>query len=387
MNVPRLYLDHAATSFPKPPGVAESLLRFTSQLGASPGRGAYAEARTAAAQLRDTREALARLLGVSDPKRVLFTFNATDALNLAIRGLLRRGDHVVTTWMEHNSVLRPLNRLVETREIEVTRVSCDPATGLVDPEELLRAVRPTTRLLALQHGSNVTGTVQPIGAIIPKLRARGVRVLVDAAQTAGHLPIDLEALGIDLLAVPGHKGLLGPLGTGALLLGPGVEEELSTIREGGTGSLSELDVQPGFLPDRFEAGSHNALGLIALGAGLRYLEERGVAAVARQERALCAQFLAGVRPLQHVRVFGPTDPEQRVAVFSVRADGFADPLSLAEVMEDRFGILGRPGLHCAPLAHKTIGTHALGGTLRFSFGPFITEEDVDRLLSALRALR
>jgi cysteine desulfurase/selenocysteine lyase len=383
----RIYLDNSATSFPKPPAVHEAMARYATELGASPGRGAYVEARAAGELLQQCRVRINRLINGQSPDHVIFTLNASDALNLAIRGLLRPGDHVITTWMEHNSVLRPLTHLAQVGGIEQTRVRCDPETGLVDPEDMRRAIRRNTRLLAVVHASNVTGTLQPVAELGRIAREHSLLFLIDAAQSAGRVPIDVQALRVDLLAFPGHKGLLGPLGTGALYIRPGVEQELSTVREGGTGSNSEQDVQPDFLPDRFEAGSHNAIGLVGLSEGVSWLLERGVEAIWQHEQSLVATMLDGLgRCPPAVRLFGPKGIAHRCGVFSVRIDGIDQPKTLSDRLEQEYGILTRPGIHCAPLAHRTIGTYDCGGTVRLSFGPFVSEDDVLRATEALAAI-
>ncbi len=382
----RLYLDNSATSFPKPPEVLAAMTRFATELGASPGRGAYAEAREAGALLQRCRERIVELVGGAAPEQVIFTLNATDALNLAIRGLLRSGDHVVTTRFEHNSVLRPVNRLVDERGISRTCVECDPATGLVDPDAIRRAIGSRTRLIVVVHASNVTGTLQPVAEVGRIARAHGVPFLVDAAQSLGHVPLDVERDRIDLLAFPGHKGLLGPLGTGALYIRPGLERELWTIREGGTGSVSDRDQQPDFLPDRFEPGSHNALGIIGLGAGVAWVLERTVAALRRHELELMGLLLDGLDAVPGLTLYGPRALEHRTGVFSIRMAGFSHPQALSDRLERDHGILTRSGIHCAPLAHQTIGTLDVGGTTRLSLGPFVTRDDVATVLDALRAI-
>ncbi len=383
----RIYLDNAATSFPKPPQVLEAMAHFATTLGASPGRGAYAESREAARLLNECRERICRLLGGASASNVIFTLNASDALNLALHGFLRPKDHVVTTWLEHNSILRPLNALVQAGGVEQTRVPCDPQTGLVDPDDLARAVRKNTRLIALAHGSNVAGTLQPLADIADIARARDIRLLVDGAQSVGHVPLDVAALGIDFLAFPGHKGLLGPLGTGGLYIRPGLEAELQPTRQGGTGSVSELDIQPDFLPDRFEPGSHNAIGLIGLSAGVAYVLQEGVQKLWEHEQMLIDVMLEQLsRPIAGLSWYGPRTREHRCGVFSVRVAGFERPQQLSDVLEERFGLLTRPGLHCAPLAHRTFGTYEQGGTTRFSFGPFTTRRDVELIGEALCSL-
>ncbi len=377
----RIYADNAATSFPKPPCVLEAMTRYAEELGASAGRGAYREATQTGELLTRCRHRLARLINAADARRVIFTLNCTEALNLAIRGMLAPGDHVVATRFEHNSILRPILDLA-THGIAATFVAVDRATGAVAPDDLLAAIRPETRLIAVQHASNVTGVVQPIEPIIAAARERGVPVLLDAAQTIGHLPLDVRALGVDLLAFPGHKGLLGPLGTGGLYVGPGMEERLRPLVCGGTGSASEQPTQPAFLPDKYESGSHNAIGLAGLSAAVDWLMSRGVDALRAHEIELCGRFLDRVAGIEGVRVFGPNDPSGRVGVFSVRVEGCA-PAELSALLEAEFGVLTRSGIHCAPWAHETLGTAADGGTTRLSFGPFTTAADVDMCVDAL----
>lgn len=384
--VRRLYLDNAATSFPKPAAVHQAMMRYANELGASPGRGAYAEAREAGKLMHQCRQRLNRLLNGQSPEHVVFTLNTTDALNLAIRGVIRPGDHLITTWLDHNSVLRPFNELMARQQAQVTMVPCDPQTGLVDPGEIKKAIRPETRLIALVHGSNVTGTLQPIAEVGRIAREHGILYLVDAAQTLGHVPIDVQADMIDLLAFPGHKGLLGPLGTGGLYIRPGVEKEMVTIREGGTGSVSELDRQPDFMPDRFEPGSHNAIGIIGLSEGVNWILEQGVAKLWEHQQNLCRVMIDGLSDtgeMPGLTYFGPQGIKHRCGVFSVRIQGFDHPQSLSDLLEMEYGLLTRSGIHCAPLAHRTIGTHALGGTTRFSFGPFLTKQDVKYACDAL----
>ncbi len=380
----RLYMDNAATSFPKPNVVLEAMTDYATRLGASPGRGAYAEAREAGELMQRCRQRINALINGEDENHVIFTLNTTDALNLAIKGLVRPGDHIVTTWMDHNSVLRPFNMLVASDGVEQTRVPCDPQTGLVDPDLIRSAIQRNTRLIAVVHGSNVTGTVQPIRAIGRIARECAVPLLVDAAQTCGHMPIDVRADCIDLLAAPGHKGLLGPLGTGFLYIRPGVEKMMRTLREGGTGSVSEHDTQPTFMPDRFEPGSHNAIGIIGLSEGVQYLLDRGVETVWEHERQLIKTMVDELAAeLPGLTCFGPQGVANRCGVFSVRIEGYDNPAALSDVLEQEFGILTRSGIHCAPLAHQTMGTHTLGGATRFSFGPFLTVQDVKYACDAL----
>jgi cysteine desulfurase/selenocysteine lyase len=381
----RHYLDNAATSFPKPPAVAQAVQDYFAQVHASAGRGAYREALAAERVLDDCRAALVQLFGCRPGDHVIFTFNGTDALNLAIKGVVRPDDHVVTTCLEHNSVLRPLSALSAQAGVTWTAVPVDAQTTRLDPAELGRALRPHTRLVVVNHASNVTGVLQDLGPLADLCRSRGVPLLVDAAQSAGHVPIDFGQLGLDLLACPGHKGLLGPLGTGVLVIRAGVENLMHTVREGGTGSHSEQPVQPENLPDRFEAGSHNAVGLAGLLAGVRWINERGVAALREHELKLCRRLSSGLAEIDGLSCYGPRPAEERVGVFSVRLDGF-DPHELSAVLESQFGVLTRSGLHCAPLAHQALGTLESGGTTRLSLGPLTTLADVDAAVAALAEL-
>jgi cysteine desulfurase / selenocysteine lyase len=376
----RLYFDNAATSFPKPPEVAAAVVRYLTEIGASPGRGAYAEAIEAGRIVARCRELVNRLINGASPDHVVFTLHTTDALNLAIKGIVshhRRLDepvHIVTTRMDHNSILRPLNELIP-RGIQVTRIAVDPQSGLVDPDDIRKAIRSHTRLVATIHGSNVTGSIQPVGSIGATCAERGVPFLVDAAQTIGHLPIDVQAMNIDLLAFPGHKGLLGPLGTGGLCIRPGLERSIDTLREGGTGSMSDRDIQPTAMPDKYEAGSANAPGLAGLAAGVEWILNRGVERLWQHEQRLIELMIDGLRQLPGLHLLGSQTAENRCGVFSFVIDGL-EPAALAGILEEHYGILARAGIHCAPLAHETLGTRASGGATRLSLGPFLTEDDV-----------
>lgn len=386
MQPRRLYLDNSATSFPKPPCVLEAMTHYAMHLGASAGRGAYFEAIETGRLIQECRERLNRLFDGEKPEHWIFTLNCSDALNIAIKGLVyassKSRPHCICTHIDHNSILRPLNALADAGAIEQTRIEVEPGTGLVDPEAIRRAIRPDTLLIAITHVSNVTGTVQPVREIGAIAREGGIAFVVDAAQSAGHLPIDVSKDNIDLLAVPGHKGLFGPLGTGALYIHPGVENRMVTIREGGTGSVSENDRQPDFMPDRFEPGSHNAIGIIGLSAGVQWILERGIETIWSHEQDLIRTFIDGLDLLDRVHFFGPQGIRHRAGVFSVAVDGWA-PVELAGELEERFGILSRPGLHCAPLAHAAIGTVERGGTTRLSFGPFLSPQDVYYATNAL----
>lgn len=383
----RLYMDNAATSFPKPRAVLEAMSRYATELGASAGRGAYAEAIETAQLIADCRRRLNRLFHGEKPEHFVFTLNCSDSLNLAIKGLIdpmlgTRRNHAICTHIDHNSILRPMNALVEYGFLEQTRVPVDGATGLVDPDEIRKALRPQTRFIAVTHASNVTGTVQPIRQIGQIAREAGVPLIVDAAQSAGHLPIDLQTDGIDLLAAPGHKALLGPQGTGFLYIRPGLEKIVRPLKEGGTGSVSELDRQPDFMPDRYEPGSHNAIGIIGLSEGVKWVADQTVEKLAAHDLDLVRTMIDGLSNVEGLTYFGPQGVRNRLGVFSVRVEGL-EPYELSAVLESHYGILTRPGIHCAPLAHQAIGTAETGGTTRLSFGPFLSKQDVKYATDAL----
>jgi cysteine desulfurase family protein len=378
--VRELYLDNAATSWPKPPGVLRAVGAYLRRGGGNPGRSGHARAIQAGRIVLEARELLAELFGIRDPAHLLFTKNATEALNLAILGTLRHGDHAVTGSMEHNSVLRPLSAL-RRRGVEVSVVEGDGA-GRVDPGKVAAALRASTRLVALNHASNVCGTVADVAAVGRVCRERGIRFLVDVAQTAGCLPIDVEALGIDFLAFSGHKGLLGPQGTGGLYARD--PEGVEPLMYGGTGSLSDREEQPEFLPDRFESGTLNVHGLAGLTAGVRWLVKRGAAEVAAHDGRLLEILLEALTGEPEVAVYGPGDGNGQVGVLSVNIAGLS-PSEVGERLEREFGILTRIGLHCAPRAHRTLGTFP-GGTVRLSWGPFTREAEVRSAARALQRL-
>lgn len=381
----RIYLDNAATSWPKPPAVYDAVDKYLRENGAPLGRGTYGEAQSVERTVAELRRGLARLLGARDAKQVLFAFNGTDALNIAIHGLVRRGDHVVTTVVEHNSVLRPLRLLADKAEVALTHVECD-REGIVSAQAIEAALRPETRLVVLSHASNVTGALQPVEDVARRVRAhKGPRLLVDAAQSAGHVAIDVDGWGVDMLATSGHKGLLGPLGTGVLYIRPGLEEEVLSFRQGGTGTQSDDDRQPSTMPDKFEPGNHNVPGLVGLAAAVAHLHERGIADVRRHAEKLTAQLLAGLRDIAGVTIYGPRDATKSVGVVSLTIEGY-DPQELGSTLDAAFGIQARAGLHCAPRMHAALGTAERGGTLRLSVGLFNTEDEVAAAVAAIEAI-
>ena len=377
-----IYLDNAATSFPKPSCVGARMREYVDEVGASVGRGSYAAAQQAERVTLRLRQRLGRLFGFADPRHVILTPGNTWGLNLLLAGALRPGDHVLVSAMEHNAVMRPLTRLTK-RGVTFERIPCD-AQGRLQTGRLEAMLRPNTRLVLLAHASNVSGTVQDAQAAGAVCAARGVPFALDAAQTAGHLPLDFAALQLSALSVPGHKGLLGPQGTGALLLRPDFAETLEPIVSGGTGSASDSEEIPAYFPDRLEPGTPNLPGIFGWEAALGYLEDVTVEAAAAHDRALSARFLAGLRDIPGVTLLGPDTAEGRVAVFSLDFPG-QDNAAVAARLEEEFGILIRCGLHCAPNAHRTLGTFPRG-TVRLSFGWFNTAEDADAALRAVRAV-
>ena len=377
---PRIYLDNAATSWPKPLAVYDAVDEYQRRLGAPAGRSGYREAAEVTSRIEAARRQIATLLGLADAKHLIFTSNGTDSLNLVLHGLLRPGDHVVTSVAEHNSILRPLADLAR-HDVSTTYVACT-ATGVVEPDAIQAALQGNTRLVAITHASNVTGTLQSVAEIAAIAHGRGALVLCDAAQTAGHIRVDMTELDVDFLAAPGHKGLLGPLGTGVLAIRPEVAPQLHSVRQGGTGTQSERAEQPDELPAKFESGNLNVPGILGLAAGVQYLKTRGLEDVESHGRELCGQLLAGLAAIAGVRVIGPTSAAERVPVVSIVAEGY-DPQEFALGLDAAYRIQVRPGLHCAPRMHAAMGTQASGGTVRFSLGPFTTAAEIDATLEAV----
>jgi len=380
----RIYLDNSATSWPKPEAVYEAVDRYQREIGASVGRGAYQSAQQAQRIVSETRATCARLLGIANPNQLIYTANGTAALNLAIHGLLNAGDHVVTTVCEHNSVLRPLHWQAEQNGVRVTYVGCDSA-GYVGADPIAEAISPETRLVVVSHASNVTGAIQPIAEIAKVAHEAGSLILVDAAQTAGCVPIDVRTLDVDLLACGCHKGLLSPLGTGLLYIRPGLEKQLQSSSQGGTGTDSLAQTQPDQLPEKFEAGSLNLPAIAGLGAAANFLEKQTVAALRQHHRQLTSQLLDGLASLAGVTVFGPTADQPRVGVVSCAIQGY-DPQEFAAALDASCGVECRAGLHCAPRMHAALGTDRNGGTVRFSPGWKTTAQEIDTTLEAIAAL-
>jgi cysteine desulfurase family protein len=381
MTSPRIYLDNAATSWPKPEAVYRAVDHYLREIGGPNGRSGYREALEANRIVERARRGVADLIGARDLSRVVFGFNGTDVLNLAIRGIVRPGDHVVATVCEHNSVLRPLRALRETAGVDVSYVRCD-GDGFVSPLDVEAAITSKTRLVAVVHASNVTGAIQPIDEIGKLVKNSDAYFLVDAAQSLGHVPIDVGRLEVDLLAAPGHKGLLGPLGTGVLYIRPGVERELQPLRCGGTGTQSEEDRQPDEMPEKYEPGNHNLPGLAGLAAATDFLRTETIEAVHAHHTQLTARLLEGLGDVPGLTIHGPQTTTNRTSVVSITAHGY-DPQELAAMLDASQRIQSRAGLHCAPRMHEALGTTAAGGTLRLSPGYSTSPEEIDTVIATL----
>lgn len=372
-----IYLDNAATSWPKPEETIKSIEDCIRNNGANPGRGGHKMSLAAGRIIYDTREVAAQLFNVNDPARIVFTGNATESINLALKGSLKPGDHVITSSMEHNAVARPLH-ILKGLGVEVTEIPCSKE-GFIDPTKVENAVKPNTTTIVMLHASNVTGAIMPVEEIGKIARERDLRFIVDAAQTAGFLDIDVKKMNIDILAFTGHKGLYGPQGTGGLFIRKGIDIE--PLKQGGTGSQSESLDQPEDLPDKFESGTPNTPGIAGLGSGIRYITSKGLNEIRTHERTLVKRFLDGLQQLKKVEVYGPKDPNLQVPVVSINVKE-QDSSEVAFILDRVFEIACRSGLHCSPMAHRTMGTLERGA-VRFSFSIFNTNSEVDKILEAL----
>ena len=381
MNDRIIYLDNAATTFPKPPEVLERMVKTYRRLGASPGRGGYDLAMEAEELVAQTRMKLARFFGATDPERVVFASNATDALNLAIQGIVGPGDHVVSTRLEHNSVLRPLYHLKERGWIDYDLVPFD-GQGFIDPDDVARAIRPNTRLAVVSHASNVLGTVQPVPEIARVCAERNVPLVIDVAQSAGHVTIDMATWRVSAVAFTGHKGLMGPTGIGGLVCSP--ELNVKSTRFGGTGVESRSPIHTQTFPHRLEAGTLNLLGIIGLSAGIDYLQIEGVDRLHQREMTLFRRLREGLASLPRIVVYGSPPGDCHVPLLVCNVEGL-NPSDAGAILDGDYQILVRTGLHCAPLVHADLGTDPRGA-IRFSLAGFNTDEDIDRTLEAMADL-
>ncbi len=373
-----IYFDNAATSFPKPKAVYDEIMNAMTNYGANPGRSGHKLALQASRGVFSTRESISKLFNIKNPMNVVLTFNCTESLNMAIKGVLRAGDHVITTSMEHNSVLRPIYFL-ERLGIQNTIIQGD-YMGRVNPEDIRKNIRPNTKLIVTTHTSNLTGTIMDIEAIGEIARSNGIIYLVDGAQSAGVYDIDVEKMNIDMLAFPGHKGLLGPQGTGGLYVREGIE--IIETFQGGTGSISHSLEQPDIMPDKFESGTPNAPGIVGLGAGIKHILKIGISNIREKEKELTKHFIEEAKKIDGIKLYGTLEMGSHAPVVALNMKE-ADSSEVSYILDEEYNIAVRPGLHCAPLAHKTIGTFEQG-VVRFSFGYENTHEEIDFAIKALK---
>ena len=377
-----IYLDNASTTFPKAPNVASAMADYITNRGININRGSYALAYDVEDIIYTTRQRLHPLFNGHDPAHVIFTQNVTMSLNMVIKGLLKAGDHVLVSSMEHNAVMRPLTQLLD-KGITFDTIPCD-STGSIQMDSIEPLIRPNTVALIINHASNVCGTIQPLESIGPICKAHNLQFIVDAAQTAGVIPIDVKACHIDALCFTGHKGLLGPQGIGGIILTKEMAQNLTPLIAGGTGSFSHLETMPTHMPDAFESGTLNLPGIIGLNEGLAYIESQGMENIHNHELALTQAFLEGLQSIDGINIVGKQNIQDRTAVVSITIDGM-DPANIAYELESTYHIMTRVGLHCAPRAHQTLGTYP-EGTVRFSFGYANTHKDVESALSALNTI-
>lgn len=383
----RIYLDQAATSFPKAAGVIETMSRYMSEIGTNINRGSYGDAYEAAGIVYETRERLCRLFDFGPlpdmAKNVVFTANITYALNLLLKGFLTEGSHVLVSAVEHNAIMRPLVQLQRERGVSFDRIPCNER-GELRLSEMESLIRKNTRAVILTHASNVCGTLLPLKEAGRIAKEHGLYFIADTAQTAGAFPISMKEMQIDALAFTGHKGLLGPQGIGGFLITDELAEKTAPLVVGGTGSISDTEETPEFLPDKFEAGTMNLPGIAGLCRALEFLEETGIETIRKKEEKLTEQFLAGLKQIPGVRIIGKDTCEGRTAVVSIQSETM-DEAVLAYELDSRYHIMARVGMHCAPNAHKTLKTYPQG-TLRFSFGYYNTEKEVETTLTAIREI-
>jgi cysteine desulfurase family protein len=375
-----IYLDNAATTYPKPECVYDAIQNCMKNYCANPGRAGHKMAMRAGREIYDARENIAKLFNIDNPMNIIFTHNATDSLNLAIKGCVKKGDHIITTSMEHNSVIRPIKSL-EEKGIENTVVSCDKE-GFLNIADIEKAIKPNTKLIVTTHASNVCGTLIDIKGVGEIAKKHNIIYLVDASQTAGVYDIDVKAQHIDMLAAPGHKCLLGPQGTGILYVRDGLI--LNILKEGGTGSQSEDLFQPDLIPDKYESGTHNTPGIAGLNEGVKFILEEGIDKIRHHEEELCQYMLDRLEEVPNICIYGPKDSKKRAAVISINIKNI-DSGEITFLLDSEYNIATRSGIHCSPLAHKTLGTLEQGA-VRFSLGYFNTKEEIDAAISALKEI-
>ncbi|ENK0840310.1 aminotransferase class V-fold PLP-dependent enzyme [Clostridium sporogenes] len=379
----KIYLDNAATTYPKPEKVYSSILNYMKNVGASPGRGGYENALTGDRMVYKCRQSLINLFNFNKIENVIFTSNITASLNILIKSIVKDDWHVITSSMDHNSVIRPLVSLEKSNKIELDILNCSEE-GLINIEDFKNTIKDNTKLVVLSHASNIVGTIQPLETIGKICKEKGIYFIIDSAQTAGVLPLDFQNLNCNALAFTGHKALLGPQGIGGFIIDDKLNNIATNFIEGGTGSLSESTLQPDFLPDKFESGTMNTPGIAGLLAGIEYINEEGLNIIKEREEYLSREFINGLLNIDSIKVYGPLDASLRTATISINSSKI-DNSELGFLLDSEFGIMVRTGLHCAPLAHKTIGSFPQG-TLRFSFGAFNDIKDINYALYALNSI-
>lgn len=379
----KIYLDNAATAFPKAPGVSKSICEYLDNVGSNVGRGTYQESYTAGQIVYETRELIGKLFNFNDPLNIVFTMNITQSLNMLLKGFLKSGDHVIVTSMEHNAVMRPLTSLKDDRGVEFDRVLCDNQ-GRLNPRDIEKHIKKNTKLIVMTHASNVCGTILPVEEVGQICKKHNIHFIIDSAQSAGVLDVDFNELNLSALAFTGHKGLLGPQGIGGFILRSNMVEKLSPLIEGGTGSLSESELQPDYMPDKFESGTLNIPGIYGLNASLKYLFDKGIKTIHSIEADLTETFLNDISNMDSINIIGSKSISERTSVVSLDFKTM-DNSEAAFLLDRDFGISTRVGLHCAPNAHKTLGTFPRG-TVRFSFGHFNTSDEVKYAVESINKI-
>lgn len=378
-----MYLDNGATTYPKPCTVIDSMSGFLKDIGCSPGRGGYSKALDADRIVYNARKQICELFNGPGIENVIFTQNITSSLNMVLKGMFQEGWHIITTSMEHNSVMRPLSSLKAERGIEVTVVDCNKY-GMLDANDIEKSIKHNTRAIVMTHASNLTGTIMPAEEVGQICRKHNLIFILDTAQSAGVLDLDFEKLNLDVLAFTGHKGLLGPQGTGGFIISKRAAEMTKPFIEGGTGSKSHEDTQPLILPDKYESGTLNAVGIAGLKAAVEYIKSEGIKNIREHELRLCRKLTEGFLSMEGCILYGPHDPELKTGIAAMNIKG-TDPSELAYILDSQYGIMVRSGMHCAPHAHRTVGSYPQG-SVRFSIGYFNTDEDMDYTLYAVKKI-
>lgn len=379
----KVYLDNAATSFPKPQSVIDAVVSFMTNIGASPGRGGYEQSLESGRIVLEAREIVNALFNGPGSDNVIFTQNITSSLNTVLKGMLKEGYHVITTSVEHNSVMRPLRRLERERGIRISTAQCKSDASL-DPAEIEKLICPDTRAVVMTHASNLTGTILPVEEVGRICKKHGLYFIIDTAQTAGIIDIDFKRFNTDVIAFTGHKGLMGPQGTGGFVISDRANRITSPLIEGGTGSSSDMETQPEMLPDKFEGGTMNAAGIAGLKAGIEFINSVGIKNIRAHESELAEILIDGLNSIDGVSIYGPKDVRKQTATISINIDGF-DPSEVSYILDSKYGIMTRSGIHCTPSCHRTIGTFPKGA-VRFSIGYFNTKEDIEYALDTLREI-